>query len=343
MGRAGLRLIEAAALLALGASLLPAARSCPYCKVAAANLAQDDAECSLDELKEPIKWAFTDGVDYATAYMHRGYLHQDSGLILQPYVTLACAWEPVHDLTITPYTTYWNSIDLDAPNPPARVATADLPCAILHHHNLGGTGSPFNTTSWANGSLVGTGSDWYQAELMFGAVVRWHDLWCDFKYTLYAYPSGFFFPIQELGGKLSYDVADCWRHPAADTQFFLRPYVGLYQETFNHYDDVGTYFEVGLEPSFRCEVWGQRVGITLPVVVGMSLDNYYVAADGSNEFLGYVSLGAVATMSLPLPSKFGNWYVTGSVTYYRLIAKSLQVIDGTSDEVVGKVGISFAF
>jgi hypothetical protein len=330
-------------IAALG--LASQAMACPYCKVSAANLAQDDTEGTLADLKEPVKWALTGGLDYATAYMHRGYLHQDSGLIVQPFVTVACAWEAAHELTLTPYATFWNSIDLDSKDVSGPLG--GLPCAILHHHAGGALtslGKFYNLASWANGNLTGTGADWYQTEWMVGAVLRWRDLWIDLKYDFYAYPTGIFLPIQEIGGKMSYDVASCWRETKPDSQFFLRPYVSLFQETVNYYDDNATYFEVGVEPSFRCELWGQRIGITLPVALGMSLDNYYVdVATGQNEFIGYWSAGAVASMALPTGSKLGNWYLTGSVIYYHLVANSLKAIDGTSDEVVGKIGVSFAF
>jgi hypothetical protein len=94
---------------------------------------------------------------------------------------------------------------------------------------------------------------------MIGVLTRTRDLWLDLRYTFYAYSTGLFFPIQVIGGKLSYDIASCWREPDADTHFFLRP------------------------------------------------------------------------------------YVSGSVTYYHLLADSLKTIDGTSDLVVGKVGLGFTF
>ena len=49
-------------------------------------------------------------VKYVTAYFSRGFNYGDSGLILQPEVTVAYAYKANDKLTITPWFNVWNSV-----------------------------------------------------------------------------------------------------------------------------------------------------------------------------------------------------------------------------------------
>jgi hypothetical protein len=308
--------------------------------VAAASLAEDVQQPPEDR-QYSLKGTLTGGLDYATAYVHRGYVHQDGGFILQPFATAACVWATPCEVTVTPYFTAFNSLQLNGRDSVAAAGGApdagEGACSILHHHGGASAGSVVQPT------LTGTGADWYQAEFMAGVVTYYRGLFLDLSYNLYAYPTGFFLPVQEVGAKLSYECAALWREPGADTFFGLKPYAGLYHETTNRYDREATYFETGVEPSFRFPLWGRQAGVSLPLSAGMSPNDYYVSPHGGNEFFGYWSVGAALSVPLPLPGKCGCWYLTGSVRYYCLQAEILREIAGHSDEWVGKVGLGFAF
>ena len=47
--------------------------------------------------------------------------------------------------------------------------------------------------------------------------------------------------------------------------------------------------DVGLEPAYRFKLFGRRVGVSLPLVLGGSPDGYYVDSDGDDETIGYFS------------------------------------------------------
>jgi hypothetical protein len=306
--------------------------------VAAASFAEDIGKVSPDDEPDPWRWALTGGFDYATAYVHRGYVHQEDGFILQPFVTAAGNWSGPDGCTVTPYLTAFNSIQTIEPNTPASPTSTPITpvevCAVLHHHSSATATAPART---------GIGADEYQAEFMAGVLTDWRGLRLDVNYNLYAYPTGFFLPVQEIGGKVSYDLAMLWREPQERSPWIVRPYVGLYRETVNRYDRQATYLEMGIEPAVRFPVWGCPMGVSLPLTLGMSPYDYYVDARGSNEFFGYWSLGAIASVPLPARAHCGSWYVTASVRYYGLVAESLRVIAGNPDIVVGKVGLGFAF
>jgi hypothetical protein len=105
----------------------------------------------------------------------------------------------------------------------------------------------------------------------------------------------------------------------------------------------GTYVELGLEPSFRVRAGDTPVGLSFPVVLGLGAGDYYQEAGGDNDPLGYVQAGVQATVPLPMPGD-GKWYLSASVSYLHLFADSLQFANyGGEDEVIGTVGLSFAY
>ncbi len=264
-------------------------------------------------------------------------MHQDGGFIVQPFATAALSWAGPNDITVTPYVTAFQSMQLDGRSSLASsgvvASGSDVPCSILHHHG--------SAAGWV--TVTGTGADWYQAEFMLGVVTAYRGLTVDVNYNFYAYPSGSFFPLQEVGTKVSYECASLWRDPEKATFFGLKPFAALYHETANRFDHEATYLETGIEPSYRFHLWNRNAGISVPIAAGMSIDNYYVNAQGDNEFFGYWSAGLHLSVPLPVPTKCGSWYLSASVRYYHFQAESLRAIAGHPDEFVGKVGLSFAF
>ena len=94
--------------------------------------------------------------------------------------------------------------------------------------------------------------------------------------------------------------------------------------------------ELGAAPGFS----GSRVGVSVPVKVGLSLDNYYEGASG-DERLGFFSVAGVATVPLTSePTRFGTWNVHGGVEYLRLGDRN-QLFG--EHQVIGSIGIGFSY
>jgi hypothetical protein len=105
----------------------------------------------------------------------------------------------------------------------------------------------------------------------------------------------------------------------------------------------GTYIELGLEPSIRTKVGKTQLGLSFPVVLGLGATGYYQKEGGDNDPLGYLQVGVVATVPLPI-SDVGHWYLSASVHYLHLFADSIQFANyGSQDEVIGTVGIGFSY
>ena len=277
----------------------------------AATFAQDaEAEVAVAaEAEEPAinsgNIRFTGGIDYTTAYFFRGYNQEDQGLILQPYVNMY--FDLVKgDIPITAYIGTWNS---------------------FHEEKTGADDGTFG--AWYESDLVAGVDATLGGGFSLGAI-----------YTLYSYPNGAFDTIEELGFKMSYDDTDKWGLP-----FALKPYAGIYFETDDQNGTEDTYLEVGIAPTvYTYEEGGdQPISLSVPIAVGMSIEDYYFDDGGDDELLGYGSIGLAASM--PLSSgNFGAWTLNASVTWLQLFADGLESANHDDDnEIIGKVGVSFAY
>jgi hypothetical protein len=270
-------------------------------EVAAAEVEADDPNTGALTL--------TGGLDYTTAYFFRGYNQEDTGLILQPYVTLTAALVSNDDFALNGYVGTWNSF----------------------HEN--------KTLAAATGPAT-----WYESDLFGGLDFVFGKFTIGTVYTFYTYPNGAFNNIQELGFKIAYDDTDFMKDKGID--FALKPYAAVYIETSDGNGTEDTYLELGIAPSFAVgHVAGRGVTLSVPVVLGCSLDDYYLDNSGDDEFLGYGSIGLFASIPLCENGKFGTWTLTGGVQYIQLFADSAENVNdgGEDNEILGKVGVSFAY
>ena len=128
--------------------------------------------------------------------------------------------------------------------------------------------------------------------------------------------------------------------------FRSKPYTAVFFEIDdgNGSDDV--YLELGLSPtvySFNLNA-STPVSLTVPLLLGMSLDDFYVESDGDNSLFGYGSIGVAAQMPLPIPSDYGSWSLKASVTYLHLFADSAEIVNnGESNQFSGAVSVSFTY
>ena len=250
----------------------------------------------------------TGGVDWTTAYFFRGYNQDDTGLILQPYATITAALTSNDKFTLNGYVGTWNSFQSE---------------------KTGASGS--GPENWYESDLFG-GLDFVFGKFTLGTV-----------YTFYTYPNGAFSTIQEIGFKVSYDDTDFEKDKLG---FALKPYAAIYFETADANGSEDSYLEFGIGPTFAAgNVGGKPVTLAVPVVLGCSIDDYYLDSSGDNEFFGYGSVGLFASIPLGETGKFGAWTLTGGVQFIELFANSAAVTNdgGKWNEFLGKVGVSFAY
>ena len=289
-----------------------AAPSVAFAQVASPT--EEKAQEEVPSTAEPTDYntgglTLTGGVDYTTAYFFRGYNQEDIGAIIQPYATVTAAICSNDNYTLNGYVGIWNS---------------------WHEEKTLASGS--GPSSWYESDIFG-GLDLVMGKLTLGTV-----------YTFYTYPGGAFETIQEIGFKVAYDDTDFMKDKGVD--FALKPYAAVYFETGDDNGTEDSYLELGIAPSFGVgSIQGKPVTLAIPVVLGLSIDDYYLDSDGDNELLGYASVGAFASIPLGEAGKYGAWTLTGGIQYIQLFADSVEVVNdnGTDYELLGKVGVSFAY
>jgi hypothetical protein len=277
----------------------------------AAAMAGPSISFAAEPAPEPVNkgnLSFVGGVDFTTAYIFRGYVQEDQGFIAQPYLTLTAAVHKTDNMTVNAYAGIWNS---------------------LHSEQ---TLSDDGNSIWYESDIYG-GLDFKLANgLTLGAT-----------YILYTYPNGAFNSIQALGFKIGYDDTAFTKDKIG---FALNPYAGVYFETDDGNGTEDTYLEIGINPtvySFNINP-STPVALSVPVKVGLSLDDFYVDSGGDNELFGYGQIGVAATLPLPIPTNYGAWSLTGRVDYYQFFADSTEATNaGDSWEVVGTLGVSFTY
>ena len=246
------------------------------------------------------------GIDVTTHYFFRGYLQEDQGLILQPYGTLYITAHEADNFKVTPYVGIWNS---------------------WHDEKTGSDGTH--------------NQSWYEADILGGVDVAMGDFTLGLIYTHYTYPNGALEDIGEIGAKLAWNDAAVTKERGG-LPFQFSPYVAVYFETADDSGTEDTYLEVGIGPSFTLGDTGWTLGV--PVVVGMSLDDYYFDENGDEEFLGYGSIGVTLTVPLPMPERYGAWNLVAGVSYLHLFADTLETINNDDDgEIIGKLGLAFSY
>lgn len=260
----------------------------------------------------PNTGAFHFGADltYTTSYFFRGYNQEDTGLILQPNV----------------YATF-NAVNSDD-------VIVDL-----------------KVGSWNSVHSEQTASDgiWFESDLYALASVNVQGFKFNVGYTLYTYPDDAFDAIHEVGVSTGFDDTKLWEKLGVKG-LSLNPEVGAYFEVDDGNGEEDIYGELKLTPSYQLDmpeipVLG-KAKLSLPAVLGVSFDDYYLDSDGDNEFFGYVSVGAFFSVPLDfIPAKYGAWSANAGVNYIHMLADSVELANdgGTDYELQGMVGISMTY
>ncbi len=249
---------------------------------------------------------FSGGFDVATAYYFRGYLQENQGLIVQPYVGVAFTPIESDDFTLGVNLNTWNS---------------------FHSENTLSDGA-------------GAGS-WFENDINLELPISFGKFVVTPLYYLYQYPNGAFETIHEIGVTLSYDDTGM-----ISEGFALVPYIGVYHELDDGNGTEDTYAEIGIGPSWTPPKMGdyEIPALTFPIALGLSLSDYYVDSSGDNDLFGYLSVGVTTSIPLPVNEKWGAWSVNIGGYYQYLFSDSLEAANNDSEHVFfGSVGMSFVY
>ncbi|HKE83230.1 MAG TPA: hypothetical protein VKB50_05735 [Vicinamibacterales bacterium] len=244
----------------------------------------------------------TSGFDVTNAYLFRGIPQDDTGVIMWPYA----------DLGIT-----------------------------LHHGdgalgNVGVNVGMWNSLHTGLAGLDGLGKLWYESDfyttlaLGFGKGTS-----LGVTYTAYNSPNSGFVPVKEVSFKLAMDDSG----PLG--RYASKPYVIVARELEGQADagtKEGTYLELGAAPSIGLG----RVGVAVPLRLGLSLADYYEGANGDERF-GFFSVAGVVTVPFSSrPTRFGSWNVHGGVEFVTLGDRNEAILGDRSKVIVsGGIGLSY--
>jgi hypothetical protein len=253
------------------------------------------------------------GTDVTTDYYFRGIIQETRDYIVQPYGELTFKlWDGVpafSDLALTFGT--WNS---------------------LH-------GGPTGIRGDGNDPKV-----WYESD--FYTKVGWtmfEDVSASVIYTAYMSPNSSFSTVQELAFGLGYDDSKLLGPFALNPSLLLAFEVKGQADAGDH---KGVYLQLGLAPSYTVNpTSAYPVTLSLPLVVGLSLDDYYEFGTGRDSTFGYFQGGVALAVPLAfIPASFGAWQLKAGVNVLHL-GHNLRDVNKDRDrnEIIGLVGIAFTY
>jgi hypothetical protein len=251
----------------------------------------------------PGSLTLTAGFDFANAYFFRGIFQDDTGLVMWPYGDLGFALHSGDGLL--------KSVSV----------------------NIGTWNSLHTGDAGSNGP---SGKLWYESDFYAGASLGFgKGTTVGVTYTAYNSPNQMFGTVKELSFKVAVDDSGLLGRWA------VKPYVYLAQELDGQADggaNEGTYFELGIGPGYSVS----KASLTVPVRVGLSLNDYYEGIDGDETF-GFLSIAGVATVPLTsAPTKFGSWNIHGGVEFLMLGDRN-EAVFGDSSHLIGSIGIGLSY
>jgi len=252
------------------------------------------------------------GIDWTSAYFFRGIKQETEDLILQPYgelsIKLVDNAGALTSLSLTPG--IWTSI------------------------HTGPTSEP---------PIASNPREWYELDgYVRLSAILWEDLTTYALYTAYTSPSGAFDTVQEIALGVGYNDAK-FLGPFALNPTFLVAF------ELDGQADAGTekgiYAQIGIAPGYTFFSDSKYpLSVSVPLLVGLSLKDYYEFGTGSDPTFGYFSGGVTASLPLSfVPTSFGKWLVKAGVTVLYLDDNLKAINDGDRTQVIGTVGLAFTY
>lgn len=252
------------------------------------------------------------GMDWTTAYFFRGILQEDQGLILQPYAEVGFK---LHEGTpafgnVALAVGLWNS---------------------LHEGPTGTGGANADPRIWYEADFY-TKVSWSFLERFNAAAI----------YTAYMSPNDAFGTVEELALSLGFDDS------AFLGPFSLQPTALLAWEVAGQADGGahrGIYLQLGVTPSYTVAAKSRYpLTLSLPLLVGLSLDDYYEFGTGHDDTFGYFQGSVSASVPLAfIPPALGAWTARAALTVLVLGDNLRAVNNRDRTEVIGTLGVSLAY
>ncbi len=157
----------------------------------------------------------------------------------------------------------------------------------------------------------------------------------DLTYTAYMSPRGSWGTTKEVALGLSFDNV-------------AAPYATVAIETAGGAEggpNKGTYLEIGFEPAAPIDA---PVGLSFPVALGMSLNNYFEYVDAAGAMtdgkFGFFSVGASVGIPLDTPEEYGSWEL-GLGLSALVFGEALKAINGEDSgfKPIALVGLSVGY
>ncbi len=241
------------------------------------------------------------GIDVRNVYMFRGVRQDDTGTITWPSAEVGLRL---------------HAADRGLTSARVRIGTFNS----LH-------------SGWA-GADGPAGKRWYESDVYTALSLGFgHAMTLDTTYTAYRSPNKMFTTVKEIAAKATVNRSLRGRaslKPYALAAFELdtKPGIGQLDGGFK----AGRYLELGAAPSYSL----RRVGVTVPVKVGLSLGNYYELAGVDHRF-GFASVAGIATLPI---TRWAN--VHGGVEYQRLGTTTKAFNGGDASKTIASIGIGFS-
>lgn len=248
-------------------------------------------------------------IDTTTTYFHRGIHQESSELILQP--GLSVGGEITRRSSFRVGT--WNS---------------------LHEGSTSGARGPGGARASGGNGL------WYESDFYVGGDFELsRELTQSSDYRVLSSPNGSFANTQEFGFTIHFDDSEATRNGRMKGH---APPLTLVTELSGGRDagsDRGTYFEIGIEPEYQLT---RKLTITAPVILGMSLGNYYENARGNDDTFGFLSVGRRGTLP-PSNSRRYPWQLTGGIEILTLGGSTKALNAGDDLQFLASLGRSLSW
>jgi len=252
------------------------------------------------------------GVDWTTDYYFRGIRQEDKDWIFQPYGDV----------------------------------TFKLVEGTPTFGNLGLTVGLWNSLHGGPTGVDGNRTDpdlWYESD--FYTKLGWtffEDFSSAITYTAYMSPNDSFGTVQELAFSLGYNDSKLLG------PFALNPSVLVAFELKGQADagrHRGVYLQTGITPGYTFNAKGTYpVTLTVPLLVGLSLSDYYEFGTGKDDTFGFLQVGVGVSVPLAfIPASFGSWTIKGSVNMLHLGDNLKAVNNNDGTEVIGTIGLAFTY
>ncbi len=262
----------------------------------------------VDDTTEQVnqgRLSFSLGADITSQYFFRGYLQENQGFIFQPWAEMGVTL--VDQMDNSPGVSLvfgnWNS---------------------LHSEKTGATEPNVRA--------------WYETDLYGGITLDWDAFSLGATYTVYTYPNSAFDTVQEIGLTAGFSLPEDSVFQKVLGDISLGLHIEVDNSNVNSTESI--YMELGFGPSF--DIFEGKATLSIPVTLGFSIDDYYLDASGSDDFIGYASVGA--DMSIPLGSgDYGEWTmkVGGNVLF---LGSAAEAANGGDDvEAIGYIGLSVSY